>query len=61
MVSEVGFGVADSSAAGVAANIERHELVDFSPSIVLAEGGLVIKTPQKSEQVSFLDRKLILW
>ena len=57
MIPEVSYGIVDSSAAGSLTDVGRHEFVDFSPAIVPTVIGLIIRTPEKSEQVSFLSRK----
>ena len=57
MIPEVSYGIVDSSAAGSLTDVGRHELVDYSPTLVPTVIALIISTPEKSEQVSFLSRK----
>ena len=57
MIAEVITSEVDTSAAAFINNLERNEVVDFTQGILKVVETLVIKTPTKSDQVSFLTRK----
>ena len=58
MLAEVKDGYVDASIGGFSTNLERFELVEFSQNLVSGTLGLTIKTPDKSDQVSYFSRKL---
>ena len=57
MLAEVKYGYVDASIGGFSTNLERFELVEFSQNLVGGTLGLTIKTPDKSDQVSYFSRK----
>ena len=56
MIAEVGNGLVDASATGFASTYERSEIVDFAPMIDTSEQRVIIKTPNKSDYISYLIR-----
>ena len=56
MIAEVGYGLVDTSIAGFGSTLERHEIVDFSPMIEKVALTLMIKTPKRSDNISYLIR-----
>ena len=58
MIAEVGNGLVDASATGFASTYERSEIVDFAPMIDTSEQRVIIKTPNKSDYISYLIRNL---
>ena len=60
MIAEVGNGLVDASATGFASTYERNEIVDFAPMIDTSEQRIIIKTPKKSDYISYLIRNLHL-
>ena len=56
MIAEVAYGKVDTSIAAFAPMIERYEIVDFTPDIDLSVRTFVIKTPNKSDQISYFIR-----
>ena len=58
MIAEVGNGLVDASATGFASTYDRSEIVDFAPMIDTSEQRIIIKTPSKSDYISYLIRKL---
>ena len=61
MMAEVMDGTVDSSVAGFSTNVERFELVDFSPTLVSSIMVLVMKTPGQGDGLSFVTRKKYLY
>ena len=57
MISEVGYGKVDTSIAGFGPNVVRNEIVYFTQGIDRTTTTLIIRTPKKSDQISFIDRK----
>ena len=57
MLAEVKYGYVDASIGGFSTNLERFELVEFSQNLVSGTLGLTIKTPDKSDQVSYFSRE----
>ena len=53
MIGEVKYGKVDTSAAGFLTNVERMNYLDFSQGIFKNPEGLIIKTPAKSDQISY--------
>ena len=60
MIAEVITGEVDTSVAAFINNMERNEVVDFTQGILKVVETLIIKTPTKSDQISFITRKYIL-
>ena len=58
MLAEVNDGSVDASIGGFSTSLERFELVEFSQSLVTAIIALTMKTPDKSDQVSYSSRKI---
>ena len=63
MITEVAEGSSkggvDTSVAGFVRNLERYEIVDFSQGIFKTVETFIIKTPKKTDSISFSSRKLL--
>ena len=63
MITEVALGSSkggvDTSVAGFVRNLERYEIVDFSQGIFKTVETFIIKTPKKTDSISFSSRKLL--
>ena len=57
MITEVFSQEVDTSAAGFVRNLERYEIVDFSQGIFKTVETFMVKTPKKTDSISFSSRK----
>ena len=58
MLAEVSSGYVDASIGGFSTSLERFQLVEFSQSLVSSRLSIIAKTPEKSDQVSYITRKM---
>ena len=58
MLAEVSSGYVDASISGFSTSLERFQLVEFSQSLVSSRLSIISKTPEKSDQVSYITRKI---
>ena len=58
MLAEVSSGYVDASIGGFSTSLERFQLVEFSQSLVSSRLSIITKTPEKSDQVSYITRKI---
>ena len=57
MLAEVSSGYVDASIGGFSTSLERFQLVEFSQSLASSRLSIITKTPEKSDQVSYITRK----
>ena len=56
MLAEVSSGYVDASIGGFSTSLERFQLVEFSQSLASSRLSIITKTPEKSDQVSYITR-----